>query len=198
MRGRLLGVSAAFLATLAWGCVDSQCSLSYRTVSPQSFRDRNAAGQANERGLALVSDGKFDMAEAAFREALRADLSFAAAHNNLGLIQMLRGKIYEAAVEFSFAGKLDPRAVEPALNLGRLYERIGWLDAAITEYEKALTLDGTNPEAMGRLARVYSRVGQEHDKTEGLIRTLAVHNRDSEWTMWAMGELEKRRRPGSR
>lgn len=118
---------------LAWGSVFCGGCV---TNSPRPFfnrhqsRNTEAARSANERGLALVANDKIDEAEKAFRESIRCDLKFEAAHNNLGLVLLQKQQFYEAAIEFRIAAKLNPDAVEPLKNLAVLYESIGWTKQA--------------------------------------------------------------------
>lgn len=166
-------------------------SVGYRTVLPVVGSNRELARQANSCGVASARAGDLKAAEVAFREALRADLSCAAAHCNLGNILLSRGQLYEAALEFAFAAKVDSRAVEPKINLGRLYETAGWHAAAVEEYEKALSLDRDNTEAMGRLAFVCLQSEGNSQSAASLLRGLAQANRNSRWKRWASRELDR-------
>lgn len=108
------------------GCATNSFGKRDHTISQRSEQSAQTAREANDRGLAFAEKEQLDKAEQAFREALRHDMRYAAAHNNLGLILLGQGKLYEAAVEFRAASNLDSSAPEPVLNLARLYERIGW------------------------------------------------------------------------
>lgn len=95
--------------------------------------NNQAAREANERGLALVEQDKFDLAEGAFREAIGHNFQYTAAHNNLGLVLLQKGKAYEAATELRTAESLDPAAAEPLRNMELLYECIGRTKQAKSE-----------------------------------------------------------------
>uniref|UniRef100_UPI0013D15F52 tetratricopeptide repeat protein n=1 Tax=Klebsiella aerogenes TaxID=548 RepID=UPI0013D15F52 len=60
---------------------------------------RVAAQRANDRGLQLYRERRYDEAEAAFKEALALQPKFALAANNLGFVLYRRGKFADAAVE---------------------------------------------------------------------------------------------------
>ena len=81
---------------------------------------RVAAQRANDRGLQLYRERRYDEAEAAFTEALKLQPRFALAANNLGFVYFKRGKPVEAARWFEQAIDMDgsralassPRAAE--------------------------------------------------------------------------------------
>lgn len=145
------------LLIVCGGCLQPQRSTTYRTIRPIPTRDSQTAKEANERGLQHIENESFDLAEAAFRDALRADVGYASAHNNLGLVLLEKKKFYESALEFKFASKLNPKATEPILNLGRLYETIGWKNAAINQYNKALEIHPENKNIKIRLVDLIKK-----------------------------------------
>ena len=161
-----------------------------QTIPASATQSLAIARAANERGLHHAQRGELAAAEKAFREALAADVSYAAAHNNLALVLLDQKKYYEAATELGLAAKLAPRATEPLINLGRLYEAVGWMNEALESYEKALNLDGDNSEAMGRLASAKMRSGQATKETAELLRALANGRSEDQWTQWARSQLQ--------
>jgi len=79
---------------------------------------RVAAQRANDRGLALYRDRRYDEAEAAFTEALKLQPRFALAANNLGFVYYKRSKPAEAARWFERALEMDGSRALAWLNLG--------------------------------------------------------------------------------
>nr|WP_304442372.1 tetratricopeptide repeat protein [Rhizobacter sp. OV335] len=79
---------------------------------------RVAAQRANDRGLALFRERRYDEAEAAFTEALKLQPVFALAANNLGFVYFKRGKPAEAARWFERAIEMDGSRALAYLNLG--------------------------------------------------------------------------------
>ncbi len=126
---------------LGAGCVSTPFDhQSKARLVSQSSGDRILAKEANERGLTFVEEGKLDLAEAAFREAIAADPRFAPAHNNLGLVLLGKGEFYDAANAFKTASKIQPNAAEPIANLVRLYKAVGWEKEAAKVKSRTRTL----------------------------------------------------------
>jgi tetratricopeptide (TPR) repeat protein len=86
---------------------------------------RVAAQRANDRGLALYRERRYDEAEAAFTEALKLQPVFALAANNLGFVYFKRGKPAEAARWFERAIEMDGSRALAYLNLGDAQLRAG-------------------------------------------------------------------------
>lgn len=79
---------------------------------------RVTAQRANDRGLQLYRERRYDEAEAAFKEALQLQPKFALAANNLGFVLYRRGKPADAAVWFEKAVEMDGSRSLAWLNLG--------------------------------------------------------------------------------
>jgi len=79
---------------------------------------RVAAQRANDRGLQLYRERRYEEAEAAFTEALKQQPRFALAANNLGFLYFKRGKPVEAARWFEQAIDMDGSRALAYLNLG--------------------------------------------------------------------------------
>lgn len=86
------------------------------TAAPVSARV--AAQRANDRGLQLYKERRYDEAEAAFTEALKLQPKFALAANNLGFIYYKRNKPVEAARWYRRAIEMDGSRSLAHLNLG--------------------------------------------------------------------------------
>jgi tetratricopeptide (TPR) repeat protein len=92
----------------------------------------------NDRGLQLWYQGDLDGAEAAFRQALADDASYAEAHNNLGGVLWQMKKQAEARDEFAAAIGAKPDFAKARNNLGNALLGEGKLDAAIKEFRAAV------------------------------------------------------------
>lgn len=148
------GMAAAACIAAVAGCSVHRTRGVDSTVQTGSLRSRPEAARLNEQGISTAEGGNQTAAEKLFREALRREVTYAAAHNNLGLVLFAQRRYYEAAWEFDYAARLDRRSVEPLLNLGRLYEAVGCVSRAVRQYELAVERQPRDPEAGLRLGRL--------------------------------------------
>jgi len=183
---------AAFVASILAGCHLGRHEPSgenYRTVAADPRRDTESARAETVRGRALLEAGRLDQAEAAFKDALQADLFYGPAHNNLGTVYYRQKRHYLAAWEFQYAAKLMPARPEPKNNLGLVLEAVGRLDEAAGHYERALALASDSPELAGNLARCRIRQGRRDDETRELLQKVAMKDPRGEWADWARMQL---------
>jgi peptidoglycan/xylan/chitin deacetylase (PgdA/CDA1 family)/uncharacterized caspase-like protein len=104
-------------------------------VTAAELSPRVAAQRANDRGLALYRERRYDEAEAAFTQALKLQPRFALAANNLGFIYFKRGKPVEAARWFERAIEMDGSRALAYLNLGDAQLQAGDDPKAIAAYK---------------------------------------------------------------
>jgi uncharacterized caspase-like protein len=83
--------------------------------------DRQRAQQANDRGLQLYREKRYDEAVAQFTEALKLRPDFAQAANNLGFVYYRQQRYAEAARWLENTLKIDPSRAVAYLNLGDAY-----------------------------------------------------------------------------
>ena len=183
---------AAAIASVLTGChlaPNEPSSENYRTVAADPRRDTESARAETARGRALLEAGELDQAEAAFKDALKADLFYGPAHNNLGTVYYRQKRHYLAAWEFQYAAKLMPVRPEPKNNLGLVLEAVGQLDEAAGHYEQAMALAPDSSELTGNLARCRIRQGRRDDDTRELLQQVALKDPRAEWADWARMEL---------
>lgn len=89
------------------------------------------------------ANGRYQLAEACFEEALLFNIKDATLYYNLANAQRELGKPAEAAKNYSKALALSPDDADIHNNLGNVQRELGQLDLAIASYEQALSL---NPE----------------------------------------------------
>jgi len=87
--------------------------------------DRQRAQQANDRGLQLYREKRYDEAVAQFTEALKLRPDFAQAANNLGFVYYRQQRYAEAARWLENTLKIDPSRAVAHLNLGDAYVHAG-------------------------------------------------------------------------
>lgn len=108
---------------------------------------RVAAQRANDRGLQLYKERRYDEAEAAFTEALKLQPRFALAANNLGFIYFKRGKPVEAARWYQKALEMDGSRALAWLNLGDAQLQAGDDKAALQAYARFVELAPQHPRS---------------------------------------------------
>ena len=101
---------------------------------------RVAAQRANDRGLQLYRERRYDEAEAAFKESLQLAPKFALAANNLGFVLYRRGKFADAASWFEKAVDIDASRSLAWLNLGDARLQAGDDAKAMAAYKTFLEL----------------------------------------------------------
>ncbi|WAC74397.1 polysaccharide deacetylase family protein [Roseateles sp. SL47] len=113
------------------------------TAAPMSARV--AAQRANDRGLQLYKERRYEEAEAAFTEALKLQPKFALAANNLGFIYFKRNKPVEAARWYRKAIEMDGSRALAHLNLGDALLLAGEDKDAQAAYASFIELSPTHP-----------------------------------------------------
>ncbi len=113
------------------------------TAAPVSARV--AAQRANDRGLQLYKERRYDEAEAAFTEALKLQPKFALAANNLGFIYFKRNKPVEAARWYRRAIEMDGSRSLAHLNLGDALLLAGEDKDAQAAYASFIELSPSHP-----------------------------------------------------
>lgn len=102
--------------------------------------DRQRAQQANDRGLQLYREKRYDEAVAQFTEALKLRPDFAQAANNLGFVYYRQQRYAEAARWLENTLKIDPSRAVAHLNLGDAYFHAGDKAKARQAYTTYLAL----------------------------------------------------------
>ncbi len=115
-----------------------QAKLVVPTAGPAS--DRQRAQQANDRGLQLYREKRYDEAVAQFTEALKLRPDFAQAANNLGFVYYRQQRYAEAARWLENTLKIDPSRAVAHLNLGDAYFHAGDKAKAKQAYTTYLAL----------------------------------------------------------
>ncbi|OWQ88387.1 polysaccharide deacetylase [Roseateles aquatilis] len=117
------------------------------SAAPAPASARVAAQRANDRGLQLYKERRYDEAEAAFTEALKLQPRFALAANNLGFIYYKRDKPTEAARWYRKAIEMDGSRALAHLNLGDALLRAGEDAQAQAAYRAFIELSPKHPRA---------------------------------------------------
>ncbi|SIP86387.1 Tetratricopeptide repeat-containing protein [Aromatoleum tolulyticum] len=110
-------------------------------------------------GRVKEAQGASTQAIDAYRKALAADPSHAAAWNALGALQMQLGRTDEGLQALERAVSISPSTSHLHNNLGYALLLAGRDDAAATSLRRAVELDGSNRRAWSNLATAYRRQG---------------------------------------
>ena len=102
--------------------------------------DRQRAQQANDRGLQLYREKRYEEAVAQFTEALKLRPDFAQAANNLGFVYYRQQRYLEAARWLENTLKIDPSRAVAYLNLGDAWFHAGEKARAKQAYTTFLEL----------------------------------------------------------
>ena len=164
-------------------------ALNYETISADPLHNTKGAIKANQKALELWANDEIGRAEAQFKKALAADVTYGPAHNNLGKLYFVTGNLYLAAWEFEYATKLIPDRPEPYNNLGLVLEIVGRLDEAIEAFEKAYALAPTNAQFVGNLARARLRKNENDPMVRVLLGELLLVDTRPDWLHWAREKL---------
>jgi tetratricopeptide (TPR) repeat protein len=144
-------------------------------------RPNDAPAQEN-LGAALLLKGEaaeavphFNSAhETRLRQALAADPTHAATHNDLGLLLLQAGRPAEAALSFRKAVELQPSSAEVHCNLGSALFASGDSDGAIAELHRAITLDPQYAPAYCDLGTVLATRGDSDGAIAQWRKALAI------------------------
>jgi len=110
-------------------------------------------------GVAALSAGQLDSAEAAFRAVIRDGGDRAFVRHNLGIVLQQRGRHADALVEFRAAVRLDPRFGPSHLLAGTSLLALGQARAAVTELGLASRLMPREPAVHLQRADACERIG---------------------------------------
>jgi len=122
--------------------------------APGSFR-----AQSNW-GLALLSKGDVNKAEASLRLALDLNPYYARTWNNLGLAFAAQGKFDEAHKAFEQGTDINPEMIGFYANRGQLFIQEGRYGEAIAILNEALLIDSVSSVAHNNLGVAHQRAGR--------------------------------------
>lgn len=114
-------------------------------------RPAGEAVERNDRGAALLQQGKVEQAITEFQQAVEAAPASVVAHANLAYAYERQGRIAEAIAGYRKVLGLEPGNALARNNLGTLYDKNGRYDEAILEFEELLQRDPGNATARGNL-----------------------------------------------
>ncbi len=129
-----------------------------RVVTPA--RDREAIELAVANGSDQLKQGRLDLAQASFREALAGDPNNPRILALLGLAYFRGQQLGEARPIYEQLVELAPTDASHRLNLGLVYLKANEHDKAITALEASRALDPSQGRAVNYLGLAYARAGR--------------------------------------
>lgn len=120
--------------------------------------DSNQAAALLARAAAALRAGRFDEAEAAYRQVLTLQPSHAEAHNWLGVVCQQKGNGAEALSHMRKAVALAPTSADFANNLGLTEMKQGDFEAALRSFHKAIALNPGLAQAHYNLGLVFQKM----------------------------------------
>jgi len=122
------------------------------------------------------SQRKYNVAEAAFSEALEYQPHNAAHWYNLGNAQRELGQSKAAAASFKKSIQANPNDADTYNNLGNVQRELGQLDLAIESYKKALTVNPQLHHALAHLVHLKQQTcdwqGEDGEQLAQQIQTI--------------------------
>ena len=123
-------------------------------------RDREAIDQAIVRGSDQLKQGRLDLAQSSFREALALEPENVKVLALLGLTYFRGSQFADARPIYEQLAELVPTDASHRLNLGLVYLKIGDGDKAIGALEASRSLDPSQGRAVSYLGLAYARGGR--------------------------------------
>ncbi len=122
---------------------------------PAVVAPREEAYRANNLGVSLLEQFKFDEAAVAFREALRREPSLGIAHLNLSIALLQNSDLEAARTEAEVADRLMPGAPQPPYVLALLAREENRDDDAIRFFERVRQIDPRDIGAAVNLGQIH-------------------------------------------
>jgi tetratricopeptide (TPR) repeat protein len=115
----------------------------------------------NNLGTYMAANGKLDIADGHFLEALRLRPDYPDAHANYGLSLVLQGKVKEGIEQYEAALQINPNFPEAHNNLGNALASYRKYDEAIGHFKEALRLKPDFVEAHYNLGMTFLAIGNK-------------------------------------
>lgn len=180
-------VFGCLLIALLAGCrgLHSPATIEANGFSVQAGKSRYLL----EKGVKHYQRGELEPAATAFEQAVAANPTNAAAHNNLGLVRYEQHQLFHAATHFESAAELRPNDPRPLNNLGMTLEAGGKGFEAIEYYSLANELAPTNPLYLGNLLRTRIRLGENDESVIAQLKELRFIESRPDWIGWIDRQL---------
>jgi len=140
------------------------------------------AVERNNRGAALLQQGKLEQAVAEFQQAVEMAPASVVVQANLAFAYERQGRTDEAIAAYRKVLELEPGNVLARNNLGALLGRSGRYEEAVRELETLLQRDPANATARGNLETAKRNVAltqERHDRIASAVTGAEARPTDS-------------------
>jgi tetratricopeptide (TPR) repeat protein len=134
--------------------------------------------------------GRFDEAQARYREVLRHDRKNVAALHQLGIVLFQKGGLSEAVALLQQAAAITPENEHIWNNLGVMFERAGQFEEALRHFDRAVGLKPTLTGAFFNRGNVLRALGRWNEAAESFKRAIELDPKHAE-AMHNLGALLK-------
>ena len=124
------------------------------------------AVERNNRGAALLQQGKLEQAVAEFQQAVEMAPKSVVVQANLAFAYERQGRTDEAIAAYRKVLELEPGNVLARNNLGNLLSRNGLYGEAVSEFEALLQRDPANATARGNLETARRNVALAKERQD--------------------------------
>lgn len=139
-----------------------------------SFQRVEQAYRANNRGVALLEQFKYDEAARAFRQALEIEPRLAPARVNLSIALYYARNLAEAEREARAAAEQSPQMPQPFYLLGLIARAQNQTDAALVAFERVRELDPGDVTTEVQLGQLYLQQRRYGDAIAHLRRAVEL------------------------
>jgi Flp pilus assembly protein TadD/thiol-disulfide isomerase/thioredoxin len=149
-----------------------------RVLEDREVEESRAVAELQTRfqfAVDLFDAGRFDDAEAQYRDLLGLKPDFAEAHLNLGLIHARRGEWEEAWRRYQGAAGIRADFAEAHFNLATAFERLGDAEKAASSYRRALQLKPHYRGAQNALGVLHAQRGRSAEAEACFQKEIEAH-----------------------
>ena len=141
-------------------------------------------------GQFLMSQNRFDEAEAHFRRGLEIEPQSAASHVQLGNLRRRRGEFAESVEHYRRAVDIAPEYVDAFVKLGQTLSAGGDASGALVHLQRAVSLDPASGPAHAELGMVLARTG-DYEAASAQFEAALVADSTSSRAHWGMGRVRE-------
>jgi predicted O-linked N-acetylglucosamine transferase (SPINDLY family) len=128
----------------------------------------------NSLGAILQDLGRFEEAEASYKQTIALKSDYAEAHSNLGITLQELGRLEEAEASYRQAIALEPNYAEAHSNLGATLQVVGRLEEAEASYTQAISLKPDFADAHYNLGNILQGMGKLEEAEASCRQAIAL------------------------